>query len=668
MWLVHIINIGMLNEYFYVDRPAYIDMFWVGYHFRWTFVVVGFKLLILLVRAFGFLSLSRELSKLPQTLSRGCCDILNFLIASMVLILGFMLLGHHIFGQNVYGFHSLTFTFAEIFKSIFGVFDYETWERAFPSMATIWLLLVQASMLVVVVNCIIAILMQAFEAVTRDNNEVKGWYFGIRPYPFEVYLQIYMCCSRRRCLTSLMYGCCPCCTVRRRDTSCDGHGGHGSGGRAESKDSIDDNYTSSGGSGGSQRTSSRRGGRDGRRGSLCGCCPVVDEEAREAEENFIRQMARAYHSAKRLSPPVNLFKKFEQAYFDARRRSKGHNMYVSKDMLCRWVTPKKKRLDCYPAHAFTCQAWATIDAYGQWKKTHLLGRKSYGPAQTLDALLHDDALEKFSVVKINEWGRRHYRLIAVDVEAGLLKNFGLLSRNANQSAARLRGSISPIGVDDSENQPINFSAYSLGELDKKREMRIEHILQAERSCIEPRLLTIVFSEKAHHAHWHLVFQDVDTRDQFTEILVRTYDEMKFNAEHGGGGGMMRHGGGMMAPPLPPNYPPHLPTPGGHAHAYSGSVVGGSSIGGGGPGGGGGGGGGEAGGAGTGAGAGGAGGDATSTLGGSSFRSVQPWTSASQRALGEGIDEEEEGMLVARVESMLKVNCEGVGGKVWCSVA
>jgi hypothetical protein len=84
---------------------------------------------------------------------------------------------------------------------MFGVFEYEVWDRAFPQMSTWWLILVEGAMIIVVINCVIAILMQSFEAVTRDNEIMQGWYFGTRPFSMEVYVRAYMLvfrCKKRK--------------------------------------------------------------------------------------------------------------------------------------------------------------------------------------------------------------------------------------------------------------------------------------------------------------------------------------------------------------------------------------------------------------------------------------------------------------------------------------
>ena len=100
-------------------------------------------------------------------------------------------------------YHSLTYSFVQVVKAMFGVFEYEVWDRAFPQMSTWWLILVEGAMIIVVINCVIAILMQSFEAVTRDNEIMQGWYFGTRPFSMEVYVRTYMmvfrCRKRRRC-------------------------------------------------------------------------------------------------------------------------------------------------------------------------------------------------------------------------------------------------------------------------------------------------------------------------------------------------------------------------------------------------------------------------------------------------------------------------------------
>ena len=55
------------------------------------------------------------------------------------------------------------------------------------------------------------------------------------------------------------------------------------------------------------------------RRKTCFCGPAVDVGEREAEERFVREMKNCYMQAKRLKPPVHLFKEFEMAYMAARR-------------------------------------------------------------------------------------------------------------------------------------------------------------------------------------------------------------------------------------------------------------------------------------------------------------------------------------------------------------
>ena len=47
--------------------------------------------------------------------------------------------------------------------------------------------------------------------------------------------------------------------------------------------------------------------------ACCGCCPLVDEEALQAEYRFYEAMRQCYIAGKQRSPPANLFKNFEFA-------------------------------------------------------------------------------------------------------------------------------------------------------------------------------------------------------------------------------------------------------------------------------------------------------------------------------------------------------------------
>ena len=44
------------------------------------------------------------MSKLPQTLQRGCKDLLSFMVGMLTIILGFTIFAHYTFGQNVTGY------------------------------------------------------------------------------------------------------------------------------------------------------------------------------------------------------------------------------------------------------------------------------------------------------------------------------------------------------------------------------------------------------------------------------------------------------------------------------------------------------------------------------------------------------------------------------------
>ena len=50
MWFMHIYNLRDISRAFYVDQTQYLDMYYFGDHFRWTYVVVAIKLFWLTAR------------------------------------------------------------------------------------------------------------------------------------------------------------------------------------------------------------------------------------------------------------------------------------------------------------------------------------------------------------------------------------------------------------------------------------------------------------------------------------------------------------------------------------------------------------------------------------------------------------------------------------------
>ena len=100
-------------------------------------------------------------------LQRALFDLFVFMIGFVVILIGFGLMAHLLFGANVTEFHTVPSAVSALARFILGDFDYKDLSIARPKLAPVFFWMFNTIVFLVLMNTFIAIITLYFEEVHR---------------------------------------------------------------------------------------------------------------------------------------------------------------------------------------------------------------------------------------------------------------------------------------------------------------------------------------------------------------------------------------------------------------------------------------------------------------------------------------------------------------------
>jgi len=138
----------------------------------WILMINGFLLFIKLFKYFGF---APRLLFIVGIIKKSYMDVLIFLIAFLIIMLGFALMGYIAFCSDVYAFRSFTTGFANLLQYLVADMDLDALMRSSRYIGNIYYVLWSLLMIMVLSNVFIAILCNAYSEVQDElkNSNVQ---------------------------------------------------------------------------------------------------------------------------------------------------------------------------------------------------------------------------------------------------------------------------------------------------------------------------------------------------------------------------------------------------------------------------------------------------------------------------------------------------------------
>lgn len=138
----------------------------------WILMMNGFLLFIKLFKYFGF---APRLLFIVAIIQKSWMDVLIFLIAFIIIMLGFALMGYIAFCSDVYAFRSFSTAFANLLQYVVADMDLDELMKSNKYIGNIYYIMWSLLMIMVLSNVFIAILCNAYSEVQDElkNSLVK---------------------------------------------------------------------------------------------------------------------------------------------------------------------------------------------------------------------------------------------------------------------------------------------------------------------------------------------------------------------------------------------------------------------------------------------------------------------------------------------------------------
>jgi len=141
-----------------------------------SFVIDSLAAFIGIFKVFRYFELQRNLHILRQSIARGIGDLAVFTGMLLLMIFGFSITGMHIFGQENAEWTDIIKSYTSLFLTLLGEFDFDAMYRVQPVGAYVFFLVFQVFVFFIMVNIFLAILNDAYIAVTEQfaENYIPG--------------------------------------------------------------------------------------------------------------------------------------------------------------------------------------------------------------------------------------------------------------------------------------------------------------------------------------------------------------------------------------------------------------------------------------------------------------------------------------------------------------
>jgi len=121
-----------------------------------------------MLRLFKTFNAQPRLGVVTRTLSRSANDMAHFGLVFMTIFVSFIVSGHVLFGQDLDDFATFDRAFVTCFRCMMGDFDWEEMEQVGREQAGVWFFLFLILVNLIMLNILLAILMEAYGRVMTD--------------------------------------------------------------------------------------------------------------------------------------------------------------------------------------------------------------------------------------------------------------------------------------------------------------------------------------------------------------------------------------------------------------------------------------------------------------------------------------------------------------------
>jgi len=134
-------------------------------------LVLSLFTFVLMLRFFKAFRANPRLSLATNTLSEAAVDIIHFFVVFMTIYVSFAVIGHSSFGHQLYLFSSVELSLITCFTVLMGDFDLQEMMAVDSTMAIIWFFGFQILVMLVLLNMLLAIVMDTYGSVKASEGD-----------------------------------------------------------------------------------------------------------------------------------------------------------------------------------------------------------------------------------------------------------------------------------------------------------------------------------------------------------------------------------------------------------------------------------------------------------------------------------------------------------------
>jgi len=147
----------------------YQEMSNIAASYALIFITESATVFICVVKSLKFFALQKDLMLLQMTLGQAFKDLLVFVAMTIILFVGFVVMGLNIFGMQAPSYNTIINTLGTLFLILLGEFDYAEMNAVSRVWAIIFFIIFVLFMFFVVLNIFLAILNDAYTVVHTQN-------------------------------------------------------------------------------------------------------------------------------------------------------------------------------------------------------------------------------------------------------------------------------------------------------------------------------------------------------------------------------------------------------------------------------------------------------------------------------------------------------------------
>lgn len=121
-----------------------------------------------------FFSFSKKLSAFTQILTAAKYDVLVFIVMSSIVIFGFAIAGHAIYGAHLVEFSSVMLSSVTLLKFIGGQYLYSEMYEVAPSVSGLYFVSFLVLMRIAFLNMFIAIIVAHYNEFISEGKSIKS--------------------------------------------------------------------------------------------------------------------------------------------------------------------------------------------------------------------------------------------------------------------------------------------------------------------------------------------------------------------------------------------------------------------------------------------------------------------------------------------------------------